>query len=63
MYSNTRKSKNYLHKKHVKQQNVIDGDWAKYGAFYPHSKAKMIINDSDIDDAFKSICTTVISNI
>ena len=64
MYSkNTRKSKNYLHKKHVKQQKVIDGDWAKYDTFYPHSKAKIIINESDTDGAFKSIYTTAISNI
>ena len=36
----------------------------KYDTFYLHSKAETIINESDIDDnVFKSIYTTVISNI
>ena len=36
-------------------------DKTKYDTFYSHSKAEIIINDSDIDDMFKSIYTTVIS--
>ena len=35
----------------------------KYDTFYSNTKAEIIINESDIDDAFKSICTTIISNI
>ena len=31
--------------------------------FYSHLKAETIINESNIDDEFKSIYTTVISNI
>ena len=35
----------------------------KYDTFYSNSKAKMIISESDIDDLFESIYTTIISNI
>ena len=35
----------------------------KYDTFYSHSKAKTIINESDIDDVFELIYTTTISNI
>ena len=35
----------------------------KYDTFYSNTKAEIIINESDIDDVFKSICTTIISNI
>ena len=35
----------------------------KYSTFYSHSKAETIIIESDINDVFKSIYTTVISNI
>ena len=31
--------------------------------FCSHSRAETIINESDIDDAFQSIYTTIISNI
>ena len=31
--------------------------------FYLNSKVEIIINESDIDDVFQSICTTIISNI
>ena len=34
-----------------------------YDNFYLQSKAEAVINESDIDDVFESICTTVISNI
>ena len=30
---------------------------------YSHSKAEAIINESNIDDVFRSIYTTIISNI
>ena len=39
-------------------------DETKYYANYSHSKAEIIINESDIDDnLFNSVYTTVISNI
>ena len=39
-------------------------DKTRYDTFYSHPKAEAIINESDIDDnIFKSIYTTVISNI
>ena len=34
-----------------------------YDTFYSNSKAEIIISESDIDDVFGSIYTTVISNI
>ena len=38
-------------------------DKTKYGTFYLQSKAETVIEESDIDDIFESIYTTVISNI
>ena len=38
-------------------------DKTNYDTFYTNSKAKIIIKESDIDDLFQSIYTTVISNI
>ena len=38
-------------------------DNTKYSIFYTNLKAEIIINESDIDDVFKSICSTIISNI
>ena len=35
-------------------------DKTKYGSFYSHSKAEKIINESGMDNAFKSVYTTVI---
>ena len=35
----------------------------KYDNFYSSSKAKIIINESGINDVFKSIYTTIITNI
>ena len=35
----------------------------KYDTFHSNSKAEITINESDIDDAFKSIYNTIISNI
>ena len=34
-----------------------------YDSFYSSSKAEIIINEIDIDDAFKSIYLTIKSNI
>ena len=36
---------------------------AKFDNFYSNSKAEIIINESDIDDVFESIYSTIISNI
>ena len=38
-------------------------DKTKYHNFYPSSNAEIMINESDIDDVFQSIYTTIISNI
>ena len=35
----------------------------KYDNFYSSSKAEIIINESGINDVFKSIYTTIITNI
>ena len=35
----------------------------KHDTFYSNSKAEIIINESDINDVFQSIYTTVISNM
>ena len=42
---------------------IENEDKTKYSTFYSHSKAETIINESDIDDVFKSIYTTIISKI
>ena len=44
-------------------KRVETEDKTKYSTFYSHSKAETIIIESDINDVFKSIYTTVISNI
>ena len=44
-------------------KKIESQDKTKYGTFYSHSKAKAIINESDIDDVLESIYTTIISNI
>ena len=43
-------------------KNVENDDKAKYDTFYPNSKAEIIIDETDIDDVFQSIYTTIISN-
>ena len=44
-------------------QKIESKDKTKYDNFYSNSKAEIIINESDIEDVFKSIYTTIISNI
>ena len=44
-------------------EKVESDDKTKYDTFYSHSKAETIINESDIDDVFESIYTTITSNI
>ena len=45
------------------KKKIENDDKTKYDTFYSHSKAETIINETDIDDVFKSIYTTIISNI
>ena len=44
-------------------KKIKSNDKTKYETFYSNSKAEIIVNESDIDDVFKSIYTTIISNI
>ena len=44
-------------------KKVESEDKTKYDNFYSSSNAEIIINESDIDDVFQSIYTTIISNI
>ena len=44
-------------------QKIESKDKTKYDNFYSNSKAEIIINGSDIENVFKSIYTTIISNI
>lgn len=45
-------------------KEIESEDGAKYDRFYSHVKAETNINESDIDDnGFKSVYTTLISNI
>ena len=44
-------------------KKIETDDKTKDNTFYSHSKAKAVINESDIDDVFESIYSTVISNI
>ena len=42
---------------------IENTDKTKYDTFYLNSKGETIINESDINDVFESIYTTIISNI
>ena len=44
-------------------KKIWSEDKTKYDTFYSNSKAKTIINESNTDDAFKAIYTTVLSDI
>ena len=44
-------------------KKVESEDKTKFDNFYSNSKAEMIINESDINDVFQSIYTTLITNI
>ena len=41
-------------------KKIESDDKTKYDTFYLHRKAETIINESDIDDVFESIYTTII---
>ena len=44
-------------------KKIENKDQTKYDNSYSHSKAETIISENDIDDVFKSIYTTLLSNI
>ena len=44
-------------------KKVESEDKIKYDTFYSNSKAEVITNDSDIDDVFELLYTTIIPNI
>ena len=44
-------------------KKAVTDDKTKHYIFYSHLKAKTIINESDIDGVFKSMCNTIISNM
>ena len=44
-------------------KKIESEDKTKCGNFYSSTKAEIIINESDIDDVFQSIYTTIITNI
>ena len=44
-------------------KKIESDEKTKYSNFYWNSKEDTIINESDIDDVFESIYTTIISNI
>ena len=44
-------------------KKIESEDKTDYETFYSNTKAEIIINNSDIDDVFRSIYTTIISNI
>ena len=43
-------------------KKIENYDQKKCSTFYSNSKAETIINESDIDDVFESIYSTIISN-
>ena len=47
----------------LKKKKIENDDKTKYNTCYSNSEAEAIINESDIDDVFKSIYSTIISNI
>ena len=44
-------------------KKIESDDKTKYDTFHSHSKAEIIFNERDIDDVFKSIYNTIISNM
>ena len=44
-------------------KEVASDDETKYSTLYSYSKTETVVNQSDIDDLFESIYSTVISNI
>ena len=46
-----------------RDKKIGSDDTTKYSTFYSNSNAKTVINGSDIDNVFESICSTIILNI
>ena len=44
-------------------KKIESDDETKYSTFYSNSKAEAVVNESNIDDIFQSIYTTIMSNI
>ena len=44
-------------------KKIESKDKTKYDSFYSSSKAEIVINDSEIDNVFQSIFTTIMENI
>ena len=44
-------------------KKIESKDKTRYGNFYSSSKTEIVINESDIDDVFQSLYTTIISSI
>ena len=44
-------------------KNIEGKDKTKFDNFYSSSKAELIINESDIDNVFEPLYSTIISNI
>ena len=44
-------------------KKIKNDDKTKYSTFSSNSKTEIIVNESDINDAFESIYSTIISNI
>ena len=47
----------------VEFKKIESDDETKYSTFYSNSKAEAVVNESNIDDIFQSIYTTIMSNI
>ena len=44
-------------------KKIESEDKRKYGNFYSSLKAEIIISESDIDDVFQSMYTTIVTNV
>ena len=44
-------------------RKIESDDETKYSSLYLSSKAETVINDSDVDDVFASVYSTIMSNI
>ena len=44
-------------------KKIESGDKTKYEPFYSNSKPEIVINESDIDNEFQSINTTIILSL
>ena len=47
----------------VEFKKIESDDETKHSTFYSNSKAEAVVNESNIDDIFQSIYTTIMSNI